>query len=340
MKNLVLAFLFVAVSALALAQNPQNRFVIVFYNVENLFDTIPDARIDDAEFLPSSEKQWNTKRYDKKIDDLARVLSGVATDELPEIIGLAEVENRRVLEDLVKSSRLAPGLYSIVHKDSPDPRGIDVALLFRRDVLKSVVHEIIPVTFPFDSSRTTRDILYVKGQAEDGGNLHFFVNHWSSRVGGERQTENLRMYCAVALRRRIDILLAQESDPRIVVMGDFNDEPTNRSIMGILQASNKRKNVTPGDLYGIFYERHNEESYGSYFYQGNWNMLDQIIISHNLLNQKGRYSASYTSGDVLREDWMMFKNSDGVLIPNRTYSGSTYLGGVSDHLPVYLFLEK
>ena len=321
------------------AQNPSSKFTVVFYNTENLFDTIDAPIPGDDEFTPSSEKKWNTERYTKKINDLSRVLSDAGGGELPAIIGLSEVENRLVLNDLVRSPLLAPGKYRIVHEESPDERGIDVALLYRPDRFDYIRHEKIPVSFPFDSSLTTRDILYVRGKTPDGRILNFFVNHWSSRYGGTQASESKRMYCAVALRRRLDLLLSTETDPRIIIMGDFNDEPTNRSIMDILHATNKRKNIYPGDLYDLFYDRHNEGNFGSYYYRGEWNMFDQFIVSYNLLDQKGSLRCSYGSGDVFREGFMIFKNSEGDEVPNRTYGGPNYYGGISDHFPVNIVFE-
>lgn len=340
MRRIKLLLILSFFSVLVYTQVPEKRFNIVFYNVENLFDTIQGPLASDLEFLPTAEKKWDSDKYFRKTEDIARVLSSIATGELPEIIGLAEIENRKVLEDLISSPSLASGNYGIVHEESPDIRGIDVALLYRKDQFKVINHETIPVIFPFDSSIVTRDILYVRGKTDDNSELHLFVNHWSSRVGGEQKTEALRMYCAVTLRRKIDILLGRISNPKIVVMGDFNDEPTNRSIMGILQASNKRRNITPGDLYNPFYDLHNLENKGSYYYQTSWNMLDQILISHSLINKKGSFSASWDSGRIFSEEWMLFKNQAGIMVPNRTYVGNNYTGGVSDHLPVYIVLER
>jgi predicted extracellular nuclease len=340
MKQLVIVFICLWFTGSLIAQAPDRKFTVVFYNTENLFDTIDAPTPGDDEFTPGSEKKWNSEKYLKKINDLSKVLSDAGEGEMPAIIGLAEVENRLVLEDLVNSPFLSPGHYRIVHEDSPDERGIDVALLYRPDVFGYIRHEKVPVSFPFDSTLTTRDILYVRGKAPDGGILNIFVNHWSSRYGGREASEPKRMYCAVALRRRLDLLLTQETDPRIIVVGDFNDEPTNRSIMDILHATDKRKNIYPGDLYDLFYDRHNLGNYGSYYYRGEWDMFDQIMVSYNLIDQPGKLSCTYNSGDVFREDFMLFKNREGDEVPNRTYGGPNYYGGISDHFPVYVVFEE
>ncbi len=316
----------------------QETFTIVFYNVENLFNTTDNPGTEDEEFTPMGEKEWDEEKYEKKLKDIAEVISSVNRKELPEIIGLAEVENRKVLEDLIEIRALRKGDYVIVHEESPDRRGIDVALLYRKDELRSVKHSAINVDFPFDSTLTTRDILHVEGKAPDGKKIHFFINHWSSRSGGVKESEPKRMYAAVNLRRRIDLLLSRESDPRIVIMGDFNDEPTNRSLMNILLASNKRKNIGPGDLYNLYYDRHNLGNEGTYNYRGKWNMLDHIIVSYNLINQRGFYSCGYDDGRIFKEEWMLYETEEGIKVPNRTYGGTDYYGGISDHFPVYLEL--
>ena len=314
-------------------------FVVMSYNVENLFDTIDVNGFEDSEFTPSSKKQWNTEKYNKKLEDLAKVIAAVGKGDLPDVVGLTEVENRKVLEDLVNTPTLKQGNYGIIHEESPDIRGIDVALLYKKKSFTYEGHVKIPVGFPFDSTETTRVILYVYGKAVDGLNLHFFVNHWSSRIGGDKVTEPKRMYCAVALRRSIDLLLSREASARIIIMGDFNDEPTNRSLMSVLQASNKRKNISVGEFYNLMYDKHNLGLEGSYLFQGNWNMLDNIIVSHSLLNVKGSYGCKYDSGQIFKADWLLYKAQNGELSPNRTYGGDQYFGGISDHLPVYVVLE-
>ncbi|MCK4921839.1 MAG: hypothetical protein KAS71_12390 [Bacteroidales bacterium] len=318
----------------------KSDFTVMFYNVENLFDTIDHPDFTDEEFSPESEKNWNTERYTKKLDDLSAVLSSQNKKELPEIIGLAEVENKRVLQDLIATKNLEDGNYEIIHEEGKDARGIDVALLYRKNELKSVNFESIEITFPFDSSLTTRDILHVWGKTEDGEDIHFFVNHWSSRIGGERETEPKRMYAAVTLRRQLDLLFSKEKNPRIVIMGDFNDEPTNKSLMNILLAGNKLKNIATGDLYNLFYDKHNQYNEGSYNYRNNWNMLDHIIVSYNLINQEGKYSCNYDSGKIIKEEFMLYENNQGQQVPNRTYGGPNYYGGISDHFPIMVKFTK
>ena len=339
MKSLI--FLTLLVISLSLsAQKKEDQWTVIFYNVENLFDTLDNPETIDEEFTPGSEKTWNTKRYEKKLDDIARVLTSVNTTELPEIIGLCEVENEHVLRDLAATDAFKKSSYGIVHFDSPDARGIDAALLYRRDEFTVTDQKALPVIFPFDSTDTTRDILYVKGQTRDKETLHFFVNHWSSRRDGQKETEPKRIIAAVTLRKEIDMLLTREPEAKLVIMGDFNDEPTNNSIFGMLMANNKKKNASGRDLYNLMYDMHNEENKGSYNYRGNWNMLDQIIISQPLLSSNSGYTTEHDGGKIFRADWMMYNDENRGPVPSRTYGGPNYYGGVSDHLPVYVILTK
>jgi endonuclease/exonuclease/phosphatase family metal-dependent hydrolase len=322
------------------AQNNSKKLLsVVFYNVENLFDTIDSPITEDEEFTPDSEKEWNTSKYHKKLEDLARVLSSVIDEELPDIIGLSEVENRSVLKDLINTGPLKAGSYLIVHKDSPDRRGIDVALLYKKKELKSLNYESIPIDFPLDTELKTRDILHVEGIARDGEKIHLFVNHWSSRYGGMLESEPKRIVCARTLRITLEELIENEENPRFIIMGDFNDEPTNRSVMEELGAANKRNNVYSDDLYNLFYDAHNIDGKGTYNYRGNWNMLDQIIISYNLMDRQGYFSCNYDDAGIFKGDWMLYETREGIKVPNRTYGGSNYFGGISDHLPVYLRLR-
>ncbi len=334
-----LTFILIIYLSVFSAHSQDKTFLIMSYNVENLFDTLDTPGFNDSEFTPASKKQWNTEKYNKKLLDLSKVISSVQKDKLPDVIGLVEVENRNVLEDLVNTPYLNKAGYGIVHEESSDERGIDVALLYKKEAFKYEGHVKIPVAFPFDSTDRTRDILYVFGKAGDGKDLHFFVNHWSSRSGGERESEPKRMYCAVALRRSVDLLLSRDSNARIVIMGDFNDEPTNRSIMNVLLASNKRKNISVGEFYNLMYDKHNLTQEGTYSYRGNWNMIDQVIVSHSLINVTSGYGCQYDSGQIFREDWMLFTAKNGEISPNRTYGGDNYFGGISDHLPVYLLMN-
>jgi endonuclease/exonuclease/phosphatase family metal-dependent hydrolase len=341
MKKTRLLAIGLLIISLAYAQQAEDQFRIMFYNVENLFDLEDNPEKDDEEFTPGSEKSWDIEKYEKKLKDIASVLQAVDKRDLPEIIGLCEVENRQVLRDLVEIRALRGGNYDIIHYDSPDTRGIDCALLYREEEFTVLSSRPIQVIFPFDSTETTRDILYVEGRTRDGQILHVFVNHWSSRSAGEKETEPKRLFCAVNLRKEVDAVLNREPGAKIIIMGDFNDEPTNRSIFEMLMANNKRKNAGERELYNLMYDLHNAGTEGTYNYRGKWNMLDQIILSRSLISDQVGWHTGYDGGRILKEDFMLYYNEDiREHVPNRTYGGPVYYGGISDHLPVYVTLVR
>jgi endonuclease/exonuclease/phosphatase family metal-dependent hydrolase len=320
-----------------LSQKNVKTMVVVSYNVENLFDTVNATQFDDDDFTPGGEKNWTYDRYEKKITDLARVILSIPEKELPAIIGLAEVENRKVLEDLVNNRGLRRGEYEIIHEEGKDPRGIECALLYRPELFKYKSHDYFPIEDPVDPDYLYRGILHVKGTGPDGSSLHIYMNHWKSRSGGQQETERQRMFSAISLRKQLDMLLSRESNFKVIIMGDFNDEPTNRSITNGLSASNKRRNIHFGEHFNLFYDAHNMEGEGTYNYMGVWNMLDQVLVSYNLLNQDRGLTTGYDGGHILKEEWMMYDSEKyGAKLPSATYGGPEYYGGPSDHLPVYV----
>ncbi len=320
---------------------PDKMFTVVFYNTENLYDTENDPDTEDDEFTPEGNKKWNSEKYLKKLKDLSTVFRSINSRELPEVIGLCEIENKKVLEDLVTTGKLKKGNYGIVHEDSKDKRGIDVALLYRKDEFQYLTHKSIPVFFKYDTTSHARNILYVKGKTGNKETFHFLVNHWKSRSEGQQVTEPKRIYAAVALRKVVDSIFNFEPEAKIIILGDFNDEPTNMSLHSILQANNKQKNANPRELYNLMYNNHNLNNIGTYSYKGNWNMLDQIIVSQKVISDKKNYHCNYLSGTIYQDKWMMYDNPKvGMLTPNKTYGGDMYFGGVSDHLPVFVVLMK
>lgn len=306
----------------------KHEYTVVSYNVENLFDTIDDPKIPDEEFLPESEKEWTDERYQKKLNDLAEVISGINTMELPELVGLTEIENHTVLEDLVHTAKLS-NQYAIVHEESPDYRGIDVALIYRRDAFTEIAHETLPVIFPDDPEFKTRDILHVTGKIRNKI-VHVFVNHWPSRIGGEEKTEPKRVLAAGVLKNKTDQILTTDPKARIIIMGDMNDEPANKSLFETLGAESpdsgaRLVNLMMPDDAGAL---------GTYFYKGNWNMLDNLVVSDGIMNGKSMRIEG-NKGFIFSLDWMIYTNKNGEKSPNRTYVGKKYVAGVSDHFPVY-----
>lgn len=338
-RNLVFAFAFLLIGFFEVAcSNTGDRkknITVVFYNVENLFDLEDDPSKNDNEFLPESEKKWNEERYLKKLDDISNVLSSVNPADLPEIIGLCEVENRTVLEDLVATKNLSKGEYEIVHFESPDFRGIDCALLFRPAEFKVIESRPFLLQLPNENSET-RDILYVKGKTGNREIFHVFVNHWPSRVEGLEKSEPNRLAAATLLKTKTDSILNADGNAKIIVLGDMNDEPSNKSLNEILSAK------TPSDknskLVNLMFPAHLQKL-GSYNYRGNWNMLDNIVVSKAFTSGKG-FQCKEPEGKIFREPWMEYKNQSGEISPNRTYGGPNYYGGVSDHFPVYFQLVR
>lgn len=316
-------------SCTSVKKSLRQEYTVVSYNVENLFDTVDDPKIPDEEFLPTSEKKWDNERYEKKLTDIAEVISEVNQKELPEVVGLVEIENQTVLEDLIKTGKLNGQNYAIIHEESPDYRGIDVALIYRKDAFKEITHEVLPVTFPDDPEFKTRDILHVTGKMRNK-TVHIFVNHWPSRIGGEDKTEPKRVLAASVLKKRVDQILVQDPKARIIIMGDMNDEPANKSLQETLGAAAPGSGaplvnlMMPDDVAGK----------GTYFYSGNWNMLDNLVVSETVLKGKGM-TVEGGKGSIFSNDWMIYTNKNGDKTPNRSYVGNKYVGGVSDHFPVY-----
>lgn len=309
---------------------------VLFYNVENLFDTINDPAIKDEEFTPKGSKEWSRVRYEDKLTKLARVLTA-ANDNNPLLIGLSEVENRAVVTDLIKTGKLSSTKYGIAHYDSPDRRGIDVALAYDTDRFLLIQSEAIPVRLKNDEKFKTRDILYVKGLVKDSIPLHIFVNHWSSRYGGQKESEHKRVQAAEILKRKSDSILANNPDANIILMGDFNDYPTNKSITEILGATSidAAKN---GEFVNLLANLHSDGK-GTHNYKGKWGALDQIIISSGLLDGKS-IDIKDRKAYILKKDFLLYEHKSGDKTPSRTYGGPNYYGGYSDHLAVYTFMER
>ncbi len=316
-------------SCTSVKKSLRQEYTVVSYNVENLFDTVDDPKIPDEEFLPASEKKWDSEKYQKKLADLAQVISEVNPKEMPEVVGLVEVENQMVLEDLVKSGKLNGQGYAIIHEESPDYRGIDVAMIYRKDAFKEISHDVLPVVFPDDPEFKTRDILHVTGKIRNK-TVHLFVNHWPSRIGGDEKTEPKRVLAASVLKNKVDQILAVDPKARIIIMGDMNDEPANKSLKETLGAAAPDSGATlvnlmmPDDVAGK----------GTYFYSGAWNMLDNLVVSETVLKGKGMLVEG-GKGNIFSNDWMIFTNKNGDKTPNRSYVGNKYVAGVSDHFPVY-----
>jgi len=310
-----------------------NKYTIAFYNIENLFDTKDDEHNDDDDFLPTSAKRWTTKRYEKKLKKLGRVISQIGEDDIdapPTIVGLAEVENRHVVKDLIKSKYLRHYNYDIVHYDSSDERGIDVALIYNTDVFKVSNSKPFAVYLTKeDGSRDyTRDVLLVTGRLNDE-QVHIIVNHWSSRRQGQQETEHKRIAAADTVNRVIDILNKNYEDPKVMVMGDFNDTPQNNSLLSIEKKSN---------LYNPFKKISTREK-GSLNHKFEWHLFDQILISTNFFDATST-QFNLSEADIFNSEFLTQYHGKYKGQPFRTYVGKRYKGGYSDHFPVYIELKE
>ncbi|MGB0839943.1 MAG: hypothetical protein ACPGXL_07375 [Chitinophagales bacterium] len=302
---------------------------VAFYNVENLFDTQDDPKTDDQEFLPNGEKKWTTERYETKLDKLYKALSGDGS--FPSIVGVSEIENRRVLEDWIKKTPIDDN-YGICQFDSPDGRGIDVGMIYDKAVFKPKEQESLEVKFDFNPNVKTRDILYVEGDLQ-GEEVHIFVNHWSSRRGGLEASEPKRMACSKVLRNKLDAIYADNVDAKIIIMGDFNDETDNNSITKGLGAKANPENLKPRELFNLSAALDAQDK-GTYNYKGTWNMLDQMIVSKAMVNGSEGMQVKIDALQIVMDDFLLYKDKRSGPRPNRTYGGPNYYGGFSDHLPI------
>ena len=321
--------------------NLRSDYRILFYNVENLFDTKDDSLKNDAEFLPQGAKYWTWKKYQDKCSKIAKIIMAVGGWELPEIVGLCEIENRKTLNGILYSTPLKKGNYKIIHNESPDHRGIDVALLYQADRFFPIDTSFLKLTYNKSSYSTTREILYVKGATHTDDTLHIFVNHWPSRWGGQLESENKRISAAQLLRSKVDSLFRYNSKTKIIIMGDFNDYPDNKSINNTLKASMPNKEIIDNELYNLASILENKSSIASHKYKGVWGMLDQFIVSGALMNANGILQAQPNNMFIFAPNYLLeTDNSYKGIRPNRTYIGYKYHGGFSDHLPVYLDLWR
>jgi predicted extracellular nuclease len=326
MKYLIVAFL-IAFQILPLYAQ-RKECSIAFYNVENLYDTINDSDIDDEDFLPQGKNKWTGERYQRKLNNLARVIDSLGGG--PALLGLCEVENESVLKDLVQHPLLQKKNYGIVHRNSPDKRGSDVALIYRNaDFVPGKVVSL-KVQLPGDSALPTRDILLVSGKLH-GQPLHILVNHWPSRRGGEQESAAKRMAAARVARQAVDSIYRKSADARIVLLGDFNDQPSDESIRVGLKAEGKSGATDLLNLSAALAEK----GEGSYSYKENWNMLDNMIVSRNFASGEKGIGLVPESAAVYHPVWMHDKYAKHAGAPYRTYAGPKFIGGYSDHFPVF-----
>jgi predicted extracellular nuclease len=311
---------------------------VMFYNVENLFDTQNDPIKRDDEFTPDGERRYDNKRKDLKLKQIAQVVLNVGGWEAPEIIGFCEIENLEILQQLNNRTQLKQWNYQIIHFESPDRRGIDVALFVRYDKVKVIHKKRVPVVFPWDSAYKTRDILWATLRLGNNEELQVFVNHWPSRYGGQLQTVPSRAQAAKTVKNITDSLYQDDNKVKILILGDFNDYPGDASLKDVLQAKAENDPRAKGELVNLMHPLEKRGD-GTHKFQGVWGVLDQIIVSDNLL-EEGALQIRNGEAQIFKAEYLLEPdnkyNGDQ---PRRTYVGFSYSGGYSDHLPIYTDVE-
>lgn len=314
----------------------QERMTVMFYNTENLFDTADDPDKDDDAYTPDGDYRWTNRRYFNKLDAISKVIVAADEDNAPGLVGLCEVENETVMTDLVSRSALRAAGYRFVMTDSPDLRGVDVALMYRRSYYQYISHESLGVSLAPLKNTPTRDVLHVTGRIASGDTLDIYVCHWPSRIGGVEQTEPLRMRAAQVVRKSVERVFEERCKPYVIIMGDLNDGPGMPALSLVLETKPymEAANLDDRNLVSVM----DGLIDGSYRYEGYWDQYDQFVVSASLLNGLGcteiRSARVFDFGFLLEDD-----NDYGGLKPMRTYHGRKYQNGYSDHLPIGLELS-
>jgi hypothetical protein len=321
----------------------QREFISVcigFYNVENLFDTINDPNIRDDDFTPYGVNRWNSERYLEKIGNLSKVIAAMGQDMNPDgpaILGVAEVENRGVLEDLANHELLRERDYQVVHYTGPDARGVDVAFMYQPRYFRYISSKAYPTVIEGSPDFRTRDQLLLTGELL-GERMHFIVAHWPSRRGGERRSRPLRIALADIARHIIDSIQVAEPDAKVFFMGDLNDNPTDISVRKHLRSKGTREGIKSSELFNPF-ETLFRRGIGSNAWRDSWSLFDQILFTPSLLGDDFStwkyYKAEVFNAPFLRQASGRFQG-----YPFRSYGGGVYLGGYSDHFPTFVFLIR
>ena len=317
----------------------QDNFRIMFYNVENLFDTKHDSLKNDQDYLPDGFMNWNDWKYWEKQRNIGRVITAVGEMQSPALVGLCEIENDSVIFDLTKRSPIRNQEYEFIATNSPDLRGIDVALLYQRHKFRLIEKNEYELVRSDKDARPTRNILHAVGQVISGDTLDVFVCHWPSRYGGQLESEGGRIDAAQLVRDKSDSLFSVRQNANIIIMGDFNDHPDNKSIFEVLKARSLNYHRSQNELYNMFFHRIKERDFGTLKYQGQWGVLDQFIVSGNLLMEGQRVKIDDNEAHVFNAEFLTEKDEKyGGMRPFRTNLGPRYIGGFSDHFPIYMDL--
>lgn len=311
--------------------------VVAFYNLENIFDTIDDPDVRDEEFLPNGANLWDGKKYHTKLEHMSRVISQLGSEKVkggPMIVGLCEIENKACTQDLINTKHLSNSNYDFVQYEGPYSRGVDVALIYRKDYFKVTNSRAVALTLP--DNYKTRDILVVSGLLE-GEPIHVLVNHWPSRGGGDK-SEKGRILAGQLARTLVDSIIKTDANAKIIIMGDLNDDPYNESVAKHLNANGKMEKLAAGQLYNTMAPIL-KRGIGSLGYQDSWNLFDQIIISQPLLGED-KSSFKFHTATVYNKSFLTQKGGRFNGYPFRTFSGGAYTNGYSDHFPTFIYLVR
>lgn len=312
-----------------------NSLSIAFYNIDNLYDDKDDTDHNDEDFTPNGQYQWTSERYHQKLDNMAKVIAQIANGNAPDVLGVCELESAKALEDLMNTGDLK-GLYQMVHYDSPDERGVDVALIYKSDKFKVLDSEKVPVVLTKDLNDRTRDQLFVRAVVlASNDTLCFYVCHFPSRREGKDESEINRLDAANTCRNYINAHVNTTKE-NLIVMGDFNDEPWDKSIVQGIKAENINKKIKESDVFNLMWD-FKSAGRGSYNYKGHMNCLDQLMITGTLIDGK-RLEYVNKSVNIMDASWLTQTGKyEG--FPLRTFGGNKWLNGYSDHYPVYLELQ-
>jgi hypothetical protein len=321
------------------AQQNNTQHSVLFYNVENLFDTQNDPQSEDDNFTPEGELHWTNKRLTEKLLHISKVILNASEWNIPDVMIFAEIENRRVLEKLITGTPLKSYPFKIIHKESPDHRGIDVGLIYNSSNFSPVEYNYYPLEVN-NTVLNTRELLYVSGVFNGTDTIHIFGNHWPSRFSGFLETKELRNAAATLLRNKVDELFQKYNSPKIVIVGDFNDNPDDETLSEVLKAQRIEGPILENNLYNLFFDL-KRDNQGSMKFQSQWFIFDQIIVSGSLISNKSKLYANPEDAKILAFPFLLEDDKKfGGKKPFRSYYGYTFNGGFSDHLPILLKLNS
>lgn len=344
MRSLPILLFLLSISISVSAQDETKYKVVCmgFYNLGNLFDTLNTPNLKDEDFSPIGTKKYNTAIYQEKITHLAKAISEIGTELTPHgaaLLGVAGVENKAVLQDLTAHPLIASRRYQILHADSPDEQGLDVALLYQPHYFAVIRHRTVPIKLVQEdgSKIVARDLLWVTGNF-DGEPMHLLINHWPSREGGTTTTRPYRNACASVNKKIVDALTAVDKTAKVIIMGDMNDDPTSSSIREGLKPSRKKERTKPGTLFNPMEELY-RSGLGSYYSKAKWNLFDQILVTSGWLDET-QANFFFKTAKIFNKPYLQYEEGEMQGQPKGTFYEDAYMGGYSDHFPVYAFFLK